>query len=38
MNHHAVVVIPFRKMLVNVDRWLDAAVAFAEKKKFDADT
>ena len=27
----------FAKMLRNLDRWLDAGVAFAEKKKFEPD-
>ena len=27
----------FAKMLTNVDRWLEAGIAFAEKKKFDPD-
>jgi hypothetical protein len=27
----------FAKMLQNLDRWLEAGAAFAEKKKFDAD-
>ena len=26
------------KMLQNLDRWLEAAVAYAETRKFDADT
>ena len=28
----------FKKMLGNLDKWLDAAVAFAEKKSFDPNT
>jgi hypothetical protein len=27
----------FAKMLENLDRWLEAAIAFAEKKKFEPD-
>ena len=28
----------FKKVLSNLDKWLDTATAFGEKKKFDANT
>lgn len=37
MHPYATVVLPIRKMLVNLDRWLDIAVEFAEKKKFPVE-
>jgi hypothetical protein len=33
----ATTIAQFAKMLENLDRWLEAAVAFAEKKKFEPD-
>jgi uncharacterized protein len=38
MNLHDATVPIFTKMLRNVDRWLDKAVAFAGEKKFDPET
>lgn len=35
MSLYEVLVPQFKKMLGNLERWLDAGVAFAEKKKFD---
>ncbi|HTJ45914.1 MAG TPA: DUF1993 domain-containing protein [Kofleriaceae bacterium] len=37
MNLYDATVPQLTKMLVNLEKWLDLGVAFAEKKKFDAD-
>jgi hypothetical protein len=38
MNLYAATVPQFERILQNVERWLDKTVAFAEGKKFDANT
>jgi len=38
MNLHDATIPIFTKMLRNVDRWLDKAVAYAGEKKFDPET
>ena len=38
MNLYDATVPVFTKLLTNVDKWLDKAVAHAEQKKFDPDT
>lgn len=38
MSMYTATVPQLRRMLGNLDSWLDKAVAFAETKKFDADT
>ncbi len=37
MHPHTTVILPMKKMLTNLDRWLDLAVAFAEKKRFPVE-
>jgi uncharacterized protein len=38
MNLYAATVPQFKRILKNVERWLDKATAFAESKKFDPNT
>ena len=38
MNLYSSTVPQFKRILQNVERWLDKAVALAETKKFDANT
>jgi hypothetical protein len=38
MNLYDATVPVFSKLLLNIDRWLDKAVAFAGEKKFDPET
>ena len=38
MNLYAATIPQFKRILLNVERWLDKSVAFAEGKKFDANT
>jgi uncharacterized protein len=38
MNLYAATVPQFKRVLQNVERWIDKSVAFAQAKKFDPDT
>ncbi len=38
MNLYATTIPQFKRILQNIERWLDKTVAYAETKKFDPDT